>query len=444
MKAKASYHREELERYVSNPLYDIEQVPVVQPQVSNWVTKNDQVYQYQSPSSSSGIISSQYHKMSSATIRQGERCAIWDEHGRVEFVDGPAQPFLYHKTVERLRRFQADENRYLIVKYLDGRKEHIPGPHALFFDPVHHESISITHCINLNLDEAIVVYRNEEKKAENNEGVQRSVIYGPALYMPSAYEWIQEFSWGGQGSREKFVKLRLVPEQLYVDVNQVRTTDDALLTLNFMIVFQLTDIQRMLSCTHDPIADFTTALCSDVVAFTSKLSFDAFKGYADSLNEVATYVNLKGSSEKCGFKVVNVVFRGYQPTAALLYLQEQNVHTRTQLQLEKETEEQKEQLRTFKQHSEFERARERHEMELSESTHKHSLKDREVQQFVDTEKAKFRQQTDRTNAQNDLDLEYSRKRTAEEIAFLTTLRSEFGVDVTEYLLAKTIQKVQLP
>jgi len=423
MNAKANFVRhKEQARFVSNPVYDISDA------YKPMGTYN------QCPQ---GIISSVYHKFSHATIRDGERVAIWDQGGRVIFVDGPARPFLYQKTIDRLRRFHADAQNYLIVKYLDGKKEHIQGPCSLFFDPTKHDTISVTHSINLNMDEAMVVYRRQEEKDELV--VKRNIVYGPALYTPTSLEWVQEFSWGNgenAGSAPSFVKLKMVPEQVFVDVSNVRTTDDALLVLNFMIIFQLEDIEKMLSCTHDPISDFTTAICSDVIAFISKLSFEAFKGYADNLNDVGNYTNLRHSSEKSGFRVINVVFRGYQPTPALLALQEQSVQTRTQLALEKETEEQKEQLRSFKQHCEFERARERHEMETSEADHKHRLKSHEVDQYINAERVKFQQKIDAQTVENEMQLQFARRTTADKADYLRTLHKDFAVDITRYLVAQ--------
>jgi len=52
-----------------------------------------------------------------------------------------------------------------------------------------------------------------------------------------------------------FQKLWLLPDQMYHDVPDVRTADDAVLTIRLMMFFELVDIETMLSTTHDPIPD---------------------------------------------------------------------------------------------------------------------------------------------------------------------------------------------
>ena len=71
----------------------------------------------------------------------------------------------------------------------------------------------------------------------------------------------------------KFTKLRVIPDQFYLNIDdvsiifgnnfgdelpneQVRTKDDALITVKQMVFFELRDIEIMLNQTADPIADF--------------------------------------------------------------------------------------------------------------------------------------------------------------------------------------------
>ena len=39
------------------------------------------------------------------TVRQGERVAIWDYKGRVDYVDGPRRLILFRKSIEPLRQY---------------------------------------------------------------------------------------------------------------------------------------------------------------------------------------------------------------------------------------------------------------------------------------------------------------------------------------------------
>merc|ERR1711977_602669 len=97
----------------------------------------------------------------------------------------------------------------------------------------------------------------------------------------NASEWIHEFSWHGSISNDpdhngrkvkgaiKFTKLRVCPDQTYFDVENVRTKDDALVSVKVMIFYYLKDIETMLQKTHDPIADFINAISSDAIEFVA-------------------------------------------------------------------------------------------------------------------------------------------------------------------------------
>ena len=157
--------------------------------------------------------------------------------------------------------------------------------------------------------QALVVYRPSKDNAE----VARDIIRGPRLYVPTPSEWVQEFAWGkteADDDPEPFSRLPGTPGNVYIDVSNVRTADDALLTLNYLMVFQLLDIPQMLAETDDPISAFTTSLCSDVLAFSSRLTLDGFKEFTPKLSALDTYQNLRGTAAQNGCKIIAVVFRG--------------------------------------------------------------------------------------------------------------------------------------
>lgn len=47
-----------------------------------------------------------------------------------------------------------------------------------------------------------------------------------------------------------------MPDQLYFDVEGVRTKDDALLIVKVIIFHELENVELMLDSTHDPVSDF--------------------------------------------------------------------------------------------------------------------------------------------------------------------------------------------
>lgn len=117
----------------------------------------------------------------------------------------------------------------------------------------------------LAANEALVVYREEESSALNSgcssdkekaKGVVRSIVKGPAVYIPDANEWVHNFSWHGSVSNGKgsqtgrpgdekqphalnFQKLRCMPDQMYYTVKDVRTHDDAQIQIHLMIFFEV-------------------------------------------------------------------------------------------------------------------------------------------------------------------------------------------------------------
>jgi hypothetical protein len=166
---------------------------------------------------------------------------------------------------------------------------------------------------------------------------------------------------GAQGARKipkglVFQKLWLMPDQMYHDVTDVRTGDDAVLTIRLMMFFELLDIATMLETTHDPIGDFVNAATSDVVDFTGRYDLESFKHNTDKLNELETYRQLAVRASQCGYRINKVVYRGYGAPERLQLMHDQAIEARTKLQLERATEQQAQDLESFKLESQMLRA----------------------------------------------------------------------------------------
>ena len=248
------------------------------------------------------------------TIRQGQRVAVWDKQGRVRLVDGPQRLLTFGCKIDTLPHYCAHADQYVVIQYIDGHCEHLPGPIDVWFDPVLHQAIYVKEALHLNSNEAIVIYRR------TNGEVERRVQRGPAMFVPHEDEWLHEFRWHGadpKNSQRKiphalfFEKLRVIPDQMYHHVEDVRTADDALLTIKTMVFFELNDIEQMLDQTHDPIADFINAITADVIDFVATRTFEQFKQETDHLNELRTYSNLMLRAERIGYRINKVVYRGY-------------------------------------------------------------------------------------------------------------------------------------
>lgn len=372
------------------------------------------------------------------TIRTGERAALWDKQGRVKILDGPRRLFLFTQTLQALPRFTAEPNQYLAIQFKDGRRQHTQGPAMTWLDPVAHEAVEVKDAININANEALVVYVQDEGR------IRRRIITGPALHVPAENEWLQEFRWHGADPKDprrkipralQFTKLRTIPDQMYFDVEDVRTADDALLVVKLMIFFELKDLERMLDQTHDLVADFINAVSADVIEFVSKRSFEDFKDQAEKLNDLATYRQLVQRGERIGYQVSKVVYRGYFASQKLQAMHDNAIEARTELKLESETELQTQELEDLKLKREAERAKERQKMEQSDIEHKNRMAALMHEEGMREKQAERDQELAWQQRRNDLELKQKQAMNGEEEEFLKALRG-LDVDLTKYLVAQ--------
>jgi len=372
------------------------------------------------------------------TVTRGQRVAVWNLRGEVRVIDGPARPFLFRERIQWLRRYSATSGEYLVVRYKDGRSEHLNGPVEIWEDPVGHEAVDVRKCLHVNANEVIVVYRR------NGGRVERRVVKGPALFMPSAEEWLHQFSWHGTNPRGghrkvahalQFEKLWTIPDQTYFDVESVRTADDALLTVKLMLFFELVDIERMLDQTHDPIADFINAVSADVIDLVAGLSFEAFKDRTEALNDLETYGQLTARAERIGYRINKVVYRGYHANDKLQTMHDGAIESRTRLQLEAETERQAQELEDMKLEREASRSEQRRAMELADLEHRNDLRRREHAEQLREKKLDVDADIDARRRRDELTLEKQRAQNAERAVFLEQVRG-MEVDLTRYLVAQ--------
>ena len=211
-------------------------------------------------------------------------------------------------------------------------------------------------------------------------------------YVPKPGEWIHEFNWHGEDPTNKtrkikgalvFKRLRIIADQMYYNIQEVRTKDDTMITVKVMIFFQLVNIDKMLDNTADPIADFINACCSDIIQYLSSLSYEEFVENTQKLNDISTYKTLTSRAEMIGYTVSKVVFRGFHSSDALQNMHDKAIHERTRLRLEADTEDHrqktldlqlaKEEERGIKQR-ELEREKEEHKRMMEREKHSESLR----------------------------------------------------------------------
>lgn len=378
-------------------------------------------------------------------VEEGQRVLMRRHDGTMDVLVGPKRVWIGRKTFKPMSHHIAHPGEFLIVRYRDGRQEHLPGPADVWLDPRVHQSVTQEEALQISAKEAIVVY----SKAEG-DAIARRVVHGPCLFMPRPGEWLHTFSWHGSKGGHKgvqkepnslvFQKLWMMPDQMYHDVSDVRTADNALLTIRLMLFFELLDIEKMLDTTHDPIGDFVNAATSDVIDYVGHYDFENLKRNTAALNELETYRQLSSRAAQCGYRITKVVYRGYGAPDALQQMHDQAIEARTKLQLERATEEQTQDLEDYKLDSQIARAGKRrteqstevtHDLELTRQRQEAELRQREALQLSAREQK-------RLEAELQVQIQARQQTTLRE--HLTSLR-EMGVDLTAYLTQNRADRV---
>ena len=57
------------------------------------------------------------------------------------------------------------------------------SPCRMYQNPLEHDRIEVKEATKLTADEMLVVYKQE------NNAVERRLLYGPAVFVPTAHEW---------------------------------------------------------------------------------------------------------------------------------------------------------------------------------------------------------------------------------------------------------------
>jgi len=357
-------------------------------------------------------------------------------------------PFIHSSvTVRDLQRRVASQSQFLLVQYKDGSEEHKLGPIELIFHPLEHERIEVREATKLAANEAIVVYRRHrgvspqaprdsiEKPAEltakvqvmsagnmggagaipvlvteaaGREGasyVERRVVHGPSVFMPNAAEWLHTFDWHGtppasgigKGSKTghagdfkvphalQFQVIRCMPDQMYLSVRDVRTIDDASLTVHLMLFYELKSIETMLDSTNDLIGDMINSTSADVMTFASKLTYELFLQQTNELSDVVNFPILSSRMEQTGCALLKVVYRGYSASQALQEMHDQAISRRTRLRLEADAAREEQEKRSMELRCRQERSIQEQELEERAARHKLTVAALEREELIKTE-----------------------------------------------------------
>ncbi|HKA07542.1 MAG TPA: hypothetical protein VKD71_09815 [Gemmataceae bacterium] len=379
-------------------------------------------------------------------VEEGQRALMVRRDGRMDVIVGPKRVWWGRNEFRPMKHFVAHPGEFLIVRFRDGRQQHLPGPAEVWFDPRAHLSIAREDALQVAAREAVVVY----SRAADNEPVSRRIVYGPTLFVPAPGEWLHTFTWhGAEGGSEGapkvakglvFQKLWLMPDQMYHDVRDVRTADDAVLTIRLMIFFELLNIERVLDTTHDPIGDFINAATSDVVDFTGRHSFESFKQNTSRLNDLDTYRQLTNRAQQCGYRINKVVYRGYGAPDRLQSMHDQAIEARTKLQLERATEQQTQELEDFRLRAQMARAVQRRTEQSAEVEAELDLARRRAEADLKAKESARTALRQQRRADADAEAEVRATNDARQREHLAVLK-DLGVDLTAYLTQSRADRV---
>jgi len=396
-------------------------------------------------------------------VKDGECCAIWDSSGGYRLVEGPQYTCIWNSDVRFLDRYSAQEDEYLRIVFRDGRREHVPGPAAMFVNPVDHQSVVVQKAVKLDASQVIIVYSSDptsgfspasatklpssedsmpevkvqavlgEISQSSNSQVRRRVVRGPTLFFPGANEWLHEFHWVAKSPTdeldtfgimgENFIRpqptataqnrLSTAPVHHDIKVECMHTTDDLQVSLDFTVTWQLKDVELLLDTTQDPLPDFHCALRTDVSHIVSTMAFEELTKNPSRLSGNEAFSALCATALNCGLLIKNVMFCGYHTTESIKAIHQRAAQERTALQTKLEAAEQEHRLEDLRLSREM--ARNAKQQEASnlqlESTLQRDAKQAEA--------------------------EFGRQRQAndETLRFLRELGNQ-GVDLTAYLVAK--------
>lgn len=374
------------------------------------------------------------------TLDVGEQVLVYNHEGEARIEEGPKRLFLWREKFERLNRLAVNQNSYARVMYNDGLIEHLKGPCVIYVNPLHHKMVTAVEMQSLDANEALVVYKQDKDTHE----VTRYVQFGPTLFMPKANEWLHEFCWHGVDPDNKtrmipnkhvFTRIKIIPDQFYYNVDEVRTKDDAAIRVKLMVFFELKDIDTMLNATKDPFADFINCVCADIVAYASKYTYIEFMENSSALNDLANYPQLMDRSKQIGYDISKVVYRGFHTHDKLQMLHDNAVKTRTNLKIAYEKEEREQEMTDMKLKNEKDRIQLEQRLEEENLKHQQAMETDRVKHKLMMELQKEKNARDVWIQENTAVLEGKKLQDSQTLKYYTSLH-DLDVNLNEYIKAQ--------
>jgi len=241
-----------------------------------------------------------------------------------------------------------------------------------------------------------------------------------------------------------------MPDQMYFSVRDVRTVDDAAITVHLMLFYELAHIETMLDATNDLIGDMCNATSADVITFAAGLSYELLLQQSSQLSLTDSYPILRARMEQVGCKLLKVVYRGYSASAQLQDMHDEAVTRRTRMRLEADQAREEQDKRAMELRCRQERSKQELELKEAEERHKLALAALKSQQEREASEAEHATQLKCESQRKQAELEHLRAeheehaRAAREHAAVEEVRfaalQKMGVDLTAYLTALASSK----
>lgn len=258
-----------------------------------------------------------------------------------------------------------------------------------------------------------------------------------------------------------FQTLRKMPDQMYFSVRDVRTLDDASITVHLMLFYELAQIETMLDATNDLIGDMCSATSADVITFAAGQSYELLLQHSAQLSSLDSFPILAARMAQVGCRLLKVVYRGYSTSAQLQEMHDEAVTRRTRMRLEADQAREEQEKRAMELRCRQERSKQELELKEAEARHKLALEklaQAQASELADAEHATaLRQEGERLQAQlahrraeHEEETRAAREQAAIRVDVARAAREQdeqryaalnkLGVDLTAYLTALAASK----
>jgi len=430
------------------------------------------------------------------TVKDGEALAVWNRSGRHREIVGPKLEYLWCSTIRFLDKHTANQHQYLRVELVDGSVEHVAGPKTIFENPVKHRLVTVLPVIELRSQkECVVLYKvnavgtrkqqqqqqpdthadrkgsgtptSQDSHASNSESptlsLERSVVYGPLMYVPSVNERVHHFHWRfGDDQRplkgwenHDLVTVKTHTAQAYSFTAELITSDNISAHVTVNCYISVDDVQKLADGASDPIDYVFRAYAADVLDLGRQMGSADLRETAHTVfSDMKSFSRLLNHAGALGMTVRNVDYSGLTASSELKNLYDHRAQIESDYKREVGASELRSRLEDMDLHSKKTKLEETHsheknvqelqnKLKLLEQDFQLELGNREEQTRLKMERDIFQQRArlETEKLEHEQQMQRSRfvaegegrRMIATEYVELLTAISGLGVDMTKFL-----------